>query len=185
MFGRMLVGGIVAGLTAMGVAGLHQAEALAEDRIRLGPTARETAEFQTEVGDRVFFSEASAELGTRGRLALEAQAVWLARHPHVSVTVEGHADDAGAMRLNLEVSERRAQVVRRRLMELGIDPRRIRAVAYGRERLVAECPAPACAAQNRRAVTVIGPALDTADAAGGPVPALRAEGTRRPPRRLN
>ena len=45
----------------------------------------------------MFFSEGSAELGTRARTALEAQAAWLKRNAAVPVTIEGHADDAGAI----------------------------------------------------------------------------------------
>ena len=113
------------------------------------------AEFQSQVGDRVFFSEGSAELGARARTALEAQAAWLKRHPALAVTVEGHADDAGAVSHNLEVSRRRAEAVRRRLIESGVAPERIRIAAYGRERPIARCGEPGCAAQNRRAVTVV------------------------------
>jgi peptidoglycan-associated lipoprotein len=153
--------------------------------MQLGGAADKSAEFQSQVGDRVFFSEASAELGSRGRVALEAQAAWLARHPKLSVTIEGHADDAGAARHNLEVSQRRAESVRQRLIQMGVAPERIRTVAYGRQRLVAHCAAPVCAAQNRRAVTVIGPASDTADAADIPGAAPRSPATRRSPRRLN
>jgi peptidoglycan-associated lipoprotein len=142
--------------------------AQAEERMQLGAPLGPSAEFQSQVGDRVFFSDASAELGTRGRVALEAQAAWLVRYPALSVIIEGHADDAGGIAHNQEVSLRRADVVRRRLIQMGVAPDRIRIVAYGRERLIAECAAAACAAQNRRAVTVVGPPLDTAGAAGAP-----------------
>src|SRR5207253_3037580 len=140
------------------------------------------AEFQTQVGDRVFFSDASADLGTRGRVALEAQAAWLVRNPSLSVVVEGHADDGSSIGHNLELSRRRADAVSRRLISMGVAPERIRTVAYGRERLIAECAAAACGAQNRRAVTVVGPPIDTA-ASGA---ASRVDlASRRSPRRLN
>src|SRR6185295_13919053 len=72
-------------------------------------------DFQALVGDRVFFSEGSAELGARARKALAAQAAWLTRHPGVRVTVEGHADDPGGDDVTL--SEHRAEAVRQRLIE--------------------------------------------------------------------
>jgi peptidoglycan-associated lipoprotein len=111
-------------------------------------------EFQALVGDRVFFSEGSADLGARARKALEAQAAWLARHPGVRVTVEGHADDPGGG--DDQLSELRAEAVRRRLVEAGVAPERIRTVAYGRRHLIAACSDPLCGPQNRRAVTVVG-----------------------------
>jgi peptidoglycan-associated lipoprotein len=178
MFCRKLLGGRVGGLAVASVAlasvaGLQLTSARAEDRMQLGAPMGPAAEFQSQVGDRVFFSDASAELGTRGRVALEAQAAWLVRHPKLSVIVEGHADDAGGIAHNQEVSQRRADAVRRRLIQMGVAPERIRVVAHGRERLIAECTDAACTQQNRRAVTVIGPPVDTAAATRAPGPAPR------------
>ena len=58
------------GLAVAGAVLLHlMPEAWAGERMQLGvPLA--AAEFQTQVGDRVFFSEGSAELGARARIAL-------------------------------------------------------------------------------------------------------------------
>jgi peptidoglycan-associated lipoprotein len=170
-------------VTLAGVAGLHLQVGLADDSRQLRVFGNELVEFQNQVGDRVFFSEASAELGARGRTVLEAQAAWLARHPALAVVIEGHADDAGAHSHNLELSERRADAVRRRLIQMGIAPERIRTVAYGRERQVADCAALACAAQNRRAVTVIVRAAGSTDAV--PAPAARNTAARRFPRWLH
>jgi peptidoglycan-associated lipoprotein len=179
-----LPGGILIGLLVAGVASVPPAAAQGGgERMSIGGAGK-AVEFQTQVGDRVFFSESSAELGARGRLALEAQAAWLLRHPHLLVTIEGHADETGVARHNLEVSQHRAETVRRRLIELGIARERIRTVAYGRQRLVADCAAAACAAQNRRAVTVVDAPPETA-AADPPGVALRGTPPRRAPRHLN
>ena len=148
----------VAGVAVAGAAFLHlmPTSAWADERMQVGvPLA--AAEFQTQVGDRVFFSEGSAELGARARVALEAQATWLKRHTSLAVTIEGHADDAETIGHNLEVSRRRAEAVRRRLIESGVAAERIGTAAYGRERPIARCNEPWCAVQNRRAVTVVGP----------------------------
>jgi outer membrane protein OmpA-like peptidoglycan-associated protein len=186
MFCRKLLGGLVAGLTLVSVATLQLGTVQAEERMQLGAPLGAVAEFQSQVGDRVFFSDASAELGSRGRLALEAQAAWLLRNRELSVVIEGHADDAGDIAHNIEVSRRRADAVRRRLIQMGVAPERIRIVAYGRERLIAECAAAGCAAQNRRAVTIIGPPPDTAAATRAPGLAPREDlATRRSARRLN
>ena len=120
--------------------------------------ASAAVEFQTQVGDRVFFSEGSAELGSRARAALEAQAAWLKRHSTLAVMVEGHADDAGVAAHNLEVSRRRAEAVRRRLIESGVAPerilvrrlrsrspdRRMRRARVARRRTGASSPSSAC-----------------------------------------
>jgi peptidoglycan-associated lipoprotein len=146
-----------AGLVTVAVAILHQmSDARAQEPMRLGvPPAAMAGEFQAVVGDRVFFSEGSVELSPRGRTAVQAQANWLRRNVGFAVTVEGHADDRGTSEQNYRISQRRADVVRQQLIEMGVPPERVRAIANGRERVVADCPNPACAAQNRRVVTVV------------------------------
>lgn len=146
-----------AGLTVAAVALLQLAiPAAAEDRMRLGgPPAGIAWDFANASGDRVFFGEGSAELGFRARIAIRAQAAWLANHPDLLVIVEGHADDTGAPEANLTLSRQRAEAVRLRLIESGVAPERIRTVAFGRRRPIAVCPIAACAAQNRRVVTVV------------------------------
>lgn len=175
MFGRRVLGG----LAMAGAAALHFAPgALAQERMHLGAPIG-AARFQSDVGDRVFFSESSAALGARARAAIEAQAAWLVRHSSIPVTIEGHADEPGNATYNLDVSQRRAQAVRAHLIVRGVEAARIAVVAYGRERPVADCASTPCAAQNRRTVTVLGPSATV------PVDARSMRGPDRPsPRRL-
>jgi outer membrane protein OmpA-like peptidoglycan-associated protein len=114
------------------------------------------ADFQSQAGDRVFFAEGSADLGARARAALDAQAAWLLQRPFVAVTIEGYADDWGSSRDNLEIAQRRAQVVRARLILRGVAPVRIATMAFGRTRRAADCASSMCSAQNRRSITVPG-----------------------------
>lgn len=110
-------------------------------------------DFRLFVGDRVFFGDRSAELGSRARSLLAAQARWLKQVPHATVIVEGHADDQGSAAFNQELAARRAQAVRERLIAEGIDASRITLEVHGRQRPVALCSDGECAAQNRRVVT--------------------------------
>ncbi len=71
---------------------------------------------------------------------------------------------------NMALSRQRADAVRQRLIELGVATDRIRVTAFGRNQTVADCTGSLCAAQNRRAVTVVRP--------GAPAPAA-APGTAR------
>lgn len=112
-------------------------------------------EFRSASGDLVFFAEGSAELGARARRALAQQAEWLKLHPERKVVVEGHADEPGSAEDLKTLSAARAEVVRTRLVEDGVKAERLRTVAYGRERRVAQCDDHACASQNRRAITLI------------------------------
>lgn len=108
-----------------------------------------------EAGDRIFFSSGSAELGTRARAALAAQAQWLIRWREFEAAVEGHADEPGTEDENVMLSEQRAESVRRRLIAEGVEASRVAVVAAGRTHRVAMCTASDCKAQNRRAVTLV------------------------------
>lgn len=120
------------------------------------PPESEAERFRSEAGDRIFFAEASADLGSRARVALEAQAVWLLAHPQVRLIVEGHSDDPGNEQANLQLSQQRADLVRERLIGLGLAPERVTALGVGRARPAAVCNDPACSAHNRRVVLQIG-----------------------------
>ena len=113
------------------------------------------ARLRNEAGDRVFFSAGSAELGSRARAALIAQAQWLNRWHEFEAAIEGHADEPGSEDENLKLSEERAEAVRRRLVEEGVDASRLAIVAQGRTQRIATCAGGDCAAQNRRAVTLV------------------------------
>ena len=150
----------------------------AEERMQLGaPEAVETRigrDFRSSVGDRVFFADQSAELSARARAAVEAQAQWLKRKPTLLVIIEGHADDSGSSDDNVQLSRQRAEAVRGRLIELGIATDRIRVTAFGRNRTIADCAGTLCAAQNRRAVTVVRPGMPVP--AATPAASRKAEG---------
>lgn len=113
------------------------------------------SKLRLEAGDRVFFSPGSADLGSRARMALTAQAQWLMRWHEFEAAIEGHADEPGSEQENVELSQQRAEAVRQRLIEEGVEPNRIAIVPLGRSVRVATCSDTDCRAQNRRAVTLV------------------------------
>ena len=113
------------------------------------------SKLRIDAGDRVFFATGSAELGTRARAALAAQAKWLMRWREFEAAIEGHADEPGTEQENIVLSEQRAEAVRDRLIQEGVDPSRIAVVPLGRSIPVATCADADCRAQNRRAVTLV------------------------------
>lgn len=115
-------------------------------------------DFMLEAGDRVFFAARSAELGSRARTVLAAQARWLKRNPQLSAVIEGHADDPPLDTQELVwLATERAEAVYKRLLEEGVGAERLAIAPLGRSRPVAMCQSSDCAAQNRRAVTVLTP----------------------------
>jgi len=136
-----------------GVAAAIGASPLWDQELRRNASIQ--AKLRSEAGDRVFFSAGSAELGSRARVALSAQAQWLIRWHEFEAAIEGHADDPATEDENRKLSEARAEAVRRRLVDEGVEASRLTVVAQGRTRRVATCAEPACAAQNRRVVTLV------------------------------
>jgi peptidoglycan-associated lipoprotein len=120
------------------------------------------ADFNQNVGDRIFFLVDQSTLTPEAQETLRKQASWLQQYQGVTVQVEGHADERGTREYNIALSARRATATREFLVAQGIPGKRISSIAFGKERPVALCDAEQCWSQNRRAVTVI-----TAGAAGG------------------
>lgn len=113
-------------------------------------------DFQSVAGDRVFFGAGSSEIGARARQVIAQQARWLVQNPGMKAVVEGHADDSPlGSREQDDLAAARAEAVRHRLIEEGIDPARLSTAALGRSEPVATCTRPECMAQNRRAVTTL------------------------------
>ncbi|HEY1504028.1 MAG TPA: peptidoglycan-associated lipoprotein Pal [Stellaceae bacterium] len=112
-------------------------------------------DFQTNVGDRVFFDFDKSTIKPEGQQTLQRQADWLKRYPNVTVTVEGHCDDRGTREYNLALGERRATAVQRALVALGVQANRVKTISYGKERPAVLGDNDAAWAQNRRGVTVI------------------------------
>ena len=72
-----------------------------------------------------------------------------------TVIVEGNCDDRGTKEYNLALGEKRAINVREYLIDLGIEPHRIRTVSYGEERPLFYEQTDFAWGQNRRADFVI------------------------------
>ena len=113
------------------------------------------ADFDTNVGNVVYFLVDQSTLTAEGREILSNQAQWLQRYDGVTVQVEGHADERGTREYNISLSARRATATRNFLISQGVDSGRISSIAYGKERPAELCDAEECWSRNRRSVTVI------------------------------
>lgn len=120
-----------------------------------GPAPGTQADLVVNVGDRVFFGYDRYDISPEARVTLDNQAAWLNQHPNLSVTVEGHCDERGTREYNLALGERRANSVKNYLVALGVDPRRITTISYGKERPAVPGSNETAWAQNRRGVTKV------------------------------
>ena len=104
------------------------------------------------------FAFDDATVTPEGVAAVQRLAQVAQKHFNGSViTVEGFADPAGSQSYNLDLSRRRADNVRAELLSAGLNSENVRAVGYGKTRLVnpgASHDEPG-AEQNRRVVFVI------------------------------
>jgi len=98
----------------------------------------------------VHFGFDSADLDTQARGTLEKVASCLKAAGGARVTVEGHCDERGTTEYNLHLGERRAEAVRKYLVNLGLDGKSVKTVSYGKERPVCSEQSEDCWAKNRR-----------------------------------
>ncbi len=115
---------------------------------------------QTERGTLVTFGDVlfdldKAELKPAGMRGIQKLAEFLNENPERKVVVEGYTDSTGSDSYNQQLSERRAQSVRRALTHAGVDPHRIQAVGYGEQYPVASNDSPSSRAMNRRVEVTI------------------------------
>ncbi|WP_222909034.1 OmpA family protein [Pseudomonas sp. DNDY-54] len=115
---------------------------------------------QTERGTLVTFGDVlfdldKAELKPAGMRDVQKLADFLNENPERKVMVEGYTDSTGSDSYNLQLSERRAEAVRRALTRAGVDAQRIQTVGYGEEYPVASNNSPSSRAMNRRVEVTI------------------------------
>ena len=105
----------------------------------------------------IYFGFDEYDLGDEARRLLRENSNWLNDSPNrdYRIVVQGHCDERGTIDYNLALGEKRARAVREYLIDLGVDPARVRIVTYGEERPAARGHTEAAWAQNRRAVSVV------------------------------
>ena len=79
----------------------------------------------------VFFDFDSSTLGPEARETLERNAELLKEASRLRALIEGHCCEIGTEEYNLALGQRRANAVRKYLIELGIDPNRLNTISYG------------------------------------------------------
>jgi len=80
-------------------------------------------------------------------------AAYMKMHPEAKITIEGHADIIGGKIYNQKLSERRAESVRKYMVEkFGVDASRIATKGYGKSRPIADNNTEEGRQKNRRVV---------------------------------
>ena len=138
--------------TAGGLAMLAQACKLANDARGCGPAAAKAAPKEVIVLKGINFAFDSSALTPESKKILdEDQRISrLMGEPNIRVEVAGHTDSVGSEAYNQKLSERRAQAVVDYLVARGVDPKRLKAVGYGKDKPMASNATDAGRAENRR-----------------------------------
>lgn len=114
----------------------------------------------TERGSLVTFGDVlfdlnKAELKPAAYRNVRQLAEFLRENPERKVLIEGFTDSTGAAAYNVQLSERRAESVKRALVKEGVDFSRISTVGFGKEYPVADNATPASRSMNRRVEVTI------------------------------
>jgi outer membrane protein OmpA-like peptidoglycan-associated protein len=100
---------------------------------------------------KILFKTGSDEPLPKSHGLLDQIATVLKDHPEVGhVRIEGHTDNVGADQMNLELSQKRADSVKRALVERGVREETLSTKGYGETRPIAPNETKAGRARNRR-----------------------------------
>jgi len=136
---RLQPGGGIASVSSSGLTERQRAEL----------TKEEKAAIEAGLQD-VFFAYDQWMISDSGMNALNRDAEWLKTHPGAVMKVEGHCDERGTGEYNFVLGEKRAKSARSYLVEMGVSPKQIAIVSYGKERPFCAEHDEACYQQNRR-----------------------------------
>lgn len=119
-----------------------------------------TTEVQRSIDDLIAgrvveFESGSDRLTENGRTLVDELAELLERFPDARIEIAGHTDGQGRAQANLELSQRRAEAVRSRMISRGIAESRLTARGYGEERPIADNETAEGRFKNRRVELVV------------------------------
>ncbi len=103
----------------------------------------------------VYFDFDRYEIGANAMTVLEFNARQLTRQNGWKLVIEGHCDMRGTAEYNHVLGKRRAQAVKRYLVELGVPSHLIEMVSYGKDKPFCAGQGNSCWQDNRRAHLVL------------------------------
>jgi peptidoglycan-associated lipoprotein len=113
------------------------------------PTTRDTAPMSDV--KTVYFDFDKSEIRPDARDILKGNSEVIGKADGATITVEGHCDERGSTEYNLALGERRANAVKRYLVDLGVPSSRLRTVSFGEDRPAVQGHDESAWRYNRRA----------------------------------
>lgn len=118
------------------------------DVVELGPG-------DAVVLQNIQFEFNSAALTADSQSGIDMLVAFLNRNPQLKVELAGHTDDVGNANYNLKLSSERAEVVRKALIDNGIDETRLTAKGYGATKPIVPNDSEEHRAMNRRTEMIV------------------------------
>lgn len=103
-----------------------------------------------ELRQTVFFATGKDRILAKSFPLLNEVALALRDNPNLNVSIEGHTDSQGQAAVNQRLSQKRAEAVRRYLIDQAIAPARLVAAGYGEDRPIEDNRTAEGRAANRR-----------------------------------
>ena len=116
------------------------------------PTPPPSADIKAEA---VYFAYDDYTLNSDSQGKLNQLADSLKANAGAVVQIEGHCDERGSIEYNLALGQRRAESVKKYLIQMGVDGARLSTISYGEERPAAQGHNEAAWSKNRRAEFVV------------------------------
>jgi outer membrane protein OmpA-like peptidoglycan-associated protein/opacity protein-like surface antigen len=113
------------------------------------PALVDDTEFHANIHD-VYFDLNQSSLRPDAVKTIASDAEYLVAHKNIRIQIGGFADQRGSSKYNLALGERRANAVKDKLIEDGVDSSRIQIVTFGRDAQKCTADNETCWQQNRR-----------------------------------
>jgi len=107
------------------------------------------------INQDVYFAYDSSALDAQAQGVLKSKADFLRSNSNAAVTIEGHCDERGTSEYNMALGQKRADSVKKFLINLGVSASRMNTVSFGKERPVEQGHNEAAWSKNRRAHFVL------------------------------
>jgi hypothetical protein len=98
----------------------------------------------------IYFKTNSDEIQKKSEKTLDATVAVLQEFKSIRIEISGHTDDVGNDEANNDLSRRRAESVKKYLVDKGVDSSRVETIGYGRTKPIAEGKTAKARAKNRR-----------------------------------
>ncbi|MBW2524176.1 MAG: OmpA family protein [Deltaproteobacteria bacterium] len=135
----------------------RRAKAAMESLAKVAAVKEESRGVVITLSGAVLFASGKSALLPIAKDKLNDVATALKDQGNPTIVVEGHTDATGSRRMNMNLSQRRAEAVRTHLISRGIPASQIKAVGVGPDRPVADNRSADGRANNRRVEIIVNP----------------------------